>query len=126
MEKINVEYGKFLNQQKWDYFVTCLSDYTIGLTTPYIWSKRLLKAPQIDKLFFVVERDKGDLKSKHVHMLLDTSTDISSELVKEYSGVAVGDFQKIYDKTYLCNYVTKFIGMKGIEYDLVFAAMEHQ
>ena len=123
MDKINVEYGKFLTQQKWDYFVTCRSDYKIGLTTPYTWSKRLVKAPQIEKLFFIVERDKGDMNSKHVHMLLDTTTDISSGLVKEYSKVAVGDFQKIYDKRYLCNYVSKFIGMRDIEYDFIFAEM---
>ena len=92
MEKINAEYGKFLTQQKWDYFITCKSDYRIGITTPYTWSKRLLKAPQIDNLFFVVERDKGDMNSKHVHMLLNSSMNITSELVKDYSGVAIGDF----------------------------------
>ena len=49
--------------------------------------KRLIKllnalVKQFDKVFFVSERDKGDWNNLHVHMLLDTNTDMTYKEVR--------------------------------------------
>ncbi|WP_296637776.1 hypothetical protein [Polaribacter sp.] len=41
------------------------------------WSYRLLENNKVDKVFYVVERDKGDWTNKHVHMLIETNRDLS-------------------------------------------------
>ena len=66
-----------------------------------------------------MERDKADMSSKHVHMLLECSEEITQKQLKAALNTSVGDFDEIRSKTAVSNYVTKFINCQNIEYDIV-------
>ena len=66
-----------------------------------------------------MERDKEDITSKHVHMLLECSEEITQKQLKAALNTSVGDFDEIRSKTAVSNYVTKFINCQNIEYDIV-------
>ena len=66
-----------------------------------------------------MERDKADMSSKHVHMLLECSEEITQKQLKEVLNTSVGEFDEIRSKTAVSNYVTKFISSHNIEYDIV-------
>ena len=119
------QWAQFLGEYDWNYFITCRSPYKIYIRTVSSWIDRLYNnSSKVDKIFYVAERDKGDYSNTHVHMLLESDSSITSpELRHALGDINVGDYQRIYDRALVCKYVTKFIGMKGIEYDLVFAAM---
>ena len=56
----------------------------------------------------------------HVHMLVGTNTDMTYKDLKSGMGnISLGDYQPIYDKNEVCNYITKYIG-KDVDYDFVF------
>jgi len=85
------------------------------------WIGRLFsRSHKVDNVFFVSERDKGDYYNLHVHMLLDTNTDMTYKEVRYGLGnISVGDYQPVYNNEEVCKYVTKYIG-KDIDYDIVF------
>ena len=66
-----------------------------------------------------MESDKEDMSSKHVHMLLECSEEITQKQLKNVLNTSVGDFDEIRSKTAVSNYVTKFISSRNIEYDIV-------
>ena len=66
-----------------------------------------------------MERDKADMYSKHVHMLIECSEEITKEQVKKALNTSVGDFDEIQSKRAVSNYVTKFITYQNIEYNFV-------
>ena len=88
------------------------------------WLTKLLgKSNKVEQAFFVKERDKGDYNNLHVHILIDTNTDMSYQEVKYGLGnVSVGDYQPIYDSEQVYKYVTKHIG-KDVDYDIVFKSL---
>ena len=112
--------SSFLQSFSWSYFITCRTPYKITQKTPYAWCEKLQKHPAIDLLFFVVERDKGDMSSKHVHILIESSADITYQDIKKLLHVSVGDYQKVGDCEHLCDYVSKFVGDQDIDYDFIF------
>ena len=72
-----------------------------------------------EKVFFVSERDKGDWSNLHVHMLLDTNTDMTYKEIRYGLGnISVGDYQIVYDQDEVCKYITKHIG-KDVDYDFL-------
>ena len=66
-----------------------------------------------------MERDKADMLSKHVHMLLECSEEITQKQLEAVLNTSVGDFDELRSKTAVNNYVTKFISSYNIEYDIV-------
>lgn len=66
-----------------------------------------------------MERDKENISSRHVHMLLECSEEITQKQLKKVLNTSVGDFDEIRSKTAVSNYVTKFISSHNIEYDIV-------
>ena len=63
----------------------------------YFFKKTLFTG--FEHALFVSERDKGDYNNLHVHMLIDTNTDMTYQEVKYGLGnVSVGDYQPVYDK----------------------------
>ena len=70
--------------------------------------------------FCVSESDKADYNSLHVHMLIDTNTDVTYKEVKYgLRNVSEGDYQPVYDNEMVCKYISKHIG-KDVDYDIVF------
>ena len=85
------------------------------------WIEKLFNnSNKVEQVFFVTERDKGDYKNLHAHMLIGTNTDMTSREVRYGLGnLSVGDYQPIYDSEAVCKYVTKHIG-KDVDYEIVF------
>lgn len=119
--KITKHYSGFLQQLKWNYFITCRTPYKIHTMTVRNWITKLLnRSNKVDNVFYVTERDKGDYNNLHAHMLIGTNTDMTYKEVKYGLGnVSVGDYQPIYDSEDVCKYVSKHIG-KNVDYDIVF------
>ena len=119
--KITKHYSNFLQQLKWNYFITCRTPYKIHTMTVRNWITKLINnSNKVENVFYVTERDKGDYNNLHAHMLIGTNTDMTYKEVKYGLGnVSVGDYQPIYDSEDVCKYVSKHIG-KDVDYDFVF------
>ena len=114
------QYAAFLDQFDWKYFMTCRHQYKLSEKTISNWIDKLFKASlSISRIYWVMERDKADMYSKHVHMLIECSEEITREQVKQALNTSVGDFDEIRSKTAVSNYVTKFITYQSIEYNIV-------
>ena len=118
--KIHNEYARFIQNFDWNYFITCRTPYKIHTKTVRDWIEKLFnRSYNVEKVFFVSERDKGDWNNLHVHMLLDTNTDMTYKEVRYGLGnISVGDYQIVYDQDEVCKYVTKHIG-KDVDYDFL-------
>jgi len=100
--------------------MTCRHRYKLSEKTIRKWTDKLFKASlSISRIYWVMERDKADMSSKHVHMLLECSEEITQKQLKAALNTSVGDFDEIRSKTAVSNYVTKFISSHNIEYDIV-------
>ena len=121
MSILTQQYAKFLNEKfNWKYFLTARTPYKINTYTPINWSYRLLGNNKVDKVFYVVERDKGDWTNKHVHMLVETNRDMTYKETRTALGnIAVGDYQLIDNFKAVTNYVSKWID-NDCEYGLFF------
>jgi len=114
------EYGQFLSQFDWRYFMTCRHRYKLSEKTIRKWTDKLFKASlSISRIYWVMERDKEDVSSKHVHMLLECSKEITQKQLKKALNVSVGHFGGIESKKAVSNYVNKFISSHNIDYDNV-------
>ena len=118
--KIHNEYARFIQNYDWNYFITCRTPYKIYTKTVRNWIDKLFsRSNKVEKVFFVSERDKGDYNNLHVHMLLDTNTNMTYKEVRYGLGnISVGDYQIVYDQDEVCKYVTKHIG-KDVDYDFL-------
>ena len=118
--KIHNEYARFIQNFDWNYFITCRTPYKIHTKTVRDWIDKLFsRSNKVEKVFFVSERDKGDYNNLHVHMLLDTNTNMTYKEVRYGLGnISVGDDQIVYDQDEVCKYVTKHIG-KDVDYDFL-------
>ena len=120
MSVLTQQYATFLQQFSWSYFLTARTPYKVNLNTPINWSNRLLSNDKVDRVFYSVERDKGDWTNKHVHMLVGTNRAMSFYETRTALGsIAVGDYQLIDNPKAVTNYVTKWID-RDCEYDLFF------
>jgi len=115
------DYASFLHQFQWNYFITCRTPYRIHTMTVRNWIEKLFNnSNKVEQVFFVTERDKGDYKNLHAHMLIGTNTDMTYREVRYGLGnISVGDYQPIYDSEAVCKYVTKHIG-KDVDYEIIF------
>ena len=120
MSIVTQQYAIFLQQFDWNYFLTARSCYKIKrYLTSMNWAKRILNNTKVDKVFYVVERDKGDITNSHVHMLLETNKTMSySEARKALGNISVGDYSFIDNPKAVTNYVTKWID-RDCEYNFL-------
>ena len=110
MSVLTQQYATFLQQFSWSYFLTARTPYKVNLNTPINWSNRLLSNDKVDRVFYSVERDKGDWTNKHVHMLVGTNRTMSyNETRASLGNIAVGDYHMIDNPKAVTNYVTKWI-----------------
>ena len=118
---VRQQWALFLNEYDWNYFITCRTPYKIYTSTVSSWINKLYSnSHKVDKVFYVSERDKGDYRNNHVHMLIDSNADITyPELRNALGDINVGDYQEIYHQEQVCKYVTKHID-KGVDYELTF------
>ena len=119
--EVRQQWAQFLNEYEWNYFITFRTPYKIYTRTVSSWIDKLYgNSLKVDKVFYVTERDKGDYRNNHVHMLIDTNSSITyPELRHALGDISVGDYQEVYDRALVCKYVTKHID-KGVDYELTF------
>ena len=114
------EYGQFISQFDWRYFMTCRHRYKLSEKTIRKWTNKLFKASlSISRIYWVLELDTEDLSSKHLHMLLECSEEINQKQLKAVLNTSVGDFDEIRSKIAVSSYITKFINCQNIDYDFV-------
>ena len=100
--------------------MVCRSPYKLNDYVLHRWTDKLFKASLgISKIFWVLERDKGDMTSKHAHILLECSEEISHEQVTAILNNSIVSYEEVRSKSGASNYVTKFVAYPNIEYDLV-------
>ena len=120
--KVNKAYGDFIGQLPWNIFATMRSPYKISQMTVSRWFGKLMTTSnKVTSVFYTIEKDKGDPQSKHVHALINTTSDLSfNEFRKGLGNVPVGDYDLIKDPNDVANYVTKYFGVYDVDYDLLF------
>ena len=81
-------------------------------------NKLIFSKHKVENVLYVSESDKGDHTNKHVHMLIDTNTDMTfKEIGFGLGNVSVKYHQPIiYEKDEVCKYVVKHFG-KDEDYD---------
>ncbi len=62
---------------------------------------------------------QGDHRNSHTHILIASYKDITYKDFNYSVCFAVSDWQSVYDNQKITSYVTKFIGRKNINYDLI-------
>ena len=121
MSTLSKAYGDFLaNSFNFKYFITIRTPYKKNTMTVSNWIDRFVKNSTIgiNSIFYVNERDKGDVTNTHTHMLIDSVDDLSyKQIRKSFGNLSVGDFQKIDDCGGVCGYVTKWID-RDVQYDI--------
>ena len=107
--KMKNGYAEFLGMFDWNYFITCRTHYKVHLTTARNWINKLISSTyMVENVFYVSESDKGDQTNKHVHMLIDTDTDMTHKEIRFGLGnVSVGHYQPIDYKDEVREYVVK-------------------
>jgi len=117
---ISREYGQFISQFDWKYFMTCRHRYKMSEKIIRRWIDKLFKASlSISRIYWVMERDKSDMNSKHAHMLLECTEEITQKQVKKVLKTSIEYFEEIESKIAVSSYVTKFINCQNIDYDIV-------
>ena len=59
------------------------------------------------------------MNSKHAHMLLECTEEITQKQVKKVLKTSIEYFEEIESKIAVSSYVTKFINCQNIDYDIV-------
>ena len=121
MSILSKAYGDFLaNSFNFKYFITIRTPYKKNTMTVSNWIDRFVKnsTTGINSIFYVNERDKGDVTNTHTHMLIDSVDELSyKQIRKSFGNLSVGDYQKIDDCGGVCSYVTKWID-RDVQYDI--------
>jgi hypothetical protein len=121
MSTLSKAYGDFLaNSFNFKYFITIRTPYKKNTMTVSNWIDRFVKNSTIgiNSIFYVNERDKGDVTNTHTHMLIDSVDDLTyKQIRKSFGNLSVGDYQKIDDCGGVCGYVTKWID-RDVQYDI--------
>jgi hypothetical protein len=121
MSKLSKAYGDFLEKSfNFKYFITIRTPYKKNTMTVSSWIDRFVKNSTIgiNSVFYVNERDKGDVTNTHTHMLIDSEDELTyKQIRKSFGNLSVGDYQKIDDCGGVCGYVTKWID-RDVQYDI--------
>lgn len=117
--KITTQYGRWLDTQKWNYFIRIRKPYHFSRRSVQNLFSRIkkeeLKKDFPQKIFIVGERDSGDKRNYHLHLLMDANHIQRTSFMKRFFGDTdeVEELPRTEGAEY---YITKFID-KDIEYD---------
>lgn len=121
MSMISKAYADFLTKSfNFKYFITIRTPYKKNIMTVSNWVNRFVmnSTTGINSVFYINERDKGDMTNTHTHMLIDSVDDLTyKQIKKSFGNLSIGDYQKIDDCDGVCNYVTKWID-RDLQYDI--------
>jgi hypothetical protein len=111
MNSIGLEYGNWLGGMKWDYLATIRTHYSLTPTGSDRMMSNLIKYKNVDRLFFVLERDYN-CQMNHVHLMLKTNTSFDRDVLAKSLHVnnkAVGYFDSVLSPEAVSYYCTKHI-----------------
>ena len=121
---MNREYGKWIGEMNWDYFITVRKNYRVSKKGIRRLIEKLGHQVQsssiIERMFIVGERDFDDMENYHTHLLINTpigQKDIESFLRKTLGEKDNIHTEPVIDNTSVGIYLSKFLD-KDIEYDI--------
>jgi len=121
---MNREYGKWIGEMNWDYFITVRKNYRVSKKGIRRLIEKLGHQVQsssiIERMFIVGERDFDDMENYHTHLLINTTIgqkDIESFLRKTLGEKDNIHTEPVIDNTSVGIYLSKFLD-KDIEYDI--------
>ncbi len=121
MNKIGIEYGKWLGQMDWNYLATIRPHYSISPIASDRMMRSLIKYQNIDRIFYALEKDRN-CNMNHVHLMLKTNNDLDGDnLAKQLhlNPKAVGYFDEVNSPEAISFYCTKNITKSHSHYDLL-------
>lgn len=121
---MNREYGKWIGEMNWDYFITVRKNYRVSKKGIRRLIEKLGHQVQssstIERMFIVGERDFDDMENYHTHLLINTT--IEQKDIEPFLRKTLGEKDNIHtepviDNTSVGIYLSKFLD-KDIEYDI--------
>lgn len=124
---MNREYGKWIGEMNWDYFITVRKNYNFTKKAVRRIMDKIEKgiknSKYVERVFIVGERDLVDWNNYHLHLLINTNSNqdfnIQSE-INSYFGIKdTKHIETVIDNKSVGIYLSKFLD-KDIEYDIYF------
>lgn len=123
MNKIGLEYGKWLAPMGWDYIATIRRHYPLTETNaPRLMQKAVDKA-KVTRLFYSIEPDFND-KHTHAHLLLSSNYKLDRKSMAKAMNIqphSISYFEPVINQEAVSNYCCKYIGRGNVFYDLIYA-----
>jgi len=122
---MNREYGKWIGEMNWEYFITVRKNYSFSKNAVRRSmdkiEKEIKNSKYVDRVFIVGERDLDDWNNFHLHLLINTNSNqdfnIQSE-INSYFGIKdTKHIEPVIDNKSVAIYLSKFLD-KDIEYDI--------
>ena len=109
MNKVGLEYGKWLGQIDWSYLATIRPHYSLTPIASDRMMSNLVKYKNIDRVFFALERDR-DCKMNHAHLMINASNSLDRKTLSKQLHInpqAVGYFDRVNSPEAISYYCTK-------------------
>lgn len=121
MNRIGLEYGKWLAPMGWDYIATIRRHYALTETNaPALMQKAVDKA-KVTRLFYSIEPDFND-KHTHAHILLSSNLKLDRKSMAKAMNIqpqSISYFEPVINQEAVSNYCTKYIGRKNVFHDII-------
>lgn len=122
MNKIGLEYGKWLAPMKWDYLATIRRHYPLTETNAPRLMQRAIDKAKVTKLFYSIEPDFND-KHTHAHLLLSSNHELDRKSLAKAMNIqpqSISYFEPVLNQEAVSNYCTKHIGQGCLFHNLLF------
>ena len=124
---MNREYGKWIGEMNWDYFITVRKRYkfTINGVRRIMdkIGKGIINSKNVNRVFIVGERDTDDWNNFHLHLLINSDSNENFNLqsmINSYFGSKDSKhIEPVLDSKSVGIYLSKFLD-KDVEYDFYF------
>lgn len=123
MNKVGLEYGKWLGGMNWDYLATIRPHYSLTPTSSDRMMSNLSKYKSVDSLFFSLERD-SNCNMNHLHLMLKTNSTFNRDTLAKslnLNNKAVGYFDSVLSPEAVSYYCTKHITKQFSHYNFFFS-----
>lgn len=121
MNRIGLEYGKWLSSMEWTHIATIRRHYALTeLNAPNLMQKAI-KYGNVESLFYSIEPDMND-KHTHAHLLLYSQAKLDRNKIASAMNIqpqSISYFEPVINQEAVSNYCTKYIGGKAIYHDLL-------
>ncbi|SDS49712.1 hypothetical protein SAMN04515667_2308 [Formosa sp. Hel1_31_208] len=122
MNKIGLEYGKWLAPMGWDYIATIRRHYPLTETNAPVLMQRAVNKAKVTRLFYSIEPDYND-KHTHAHLLLSCNYKLDRDSMAKAMNIqpqSISYFEPVINQEAVTNYCTKYVGRSNVFYNLIF------